>query len=84
MSALNTFSISLALKMILYRAHRRARFRHQVKGGAKWMVWGGMTSRGLTSLKSSYWPKFMTIEGKECDFYEKCTKRTFGAVRSKF
>ena len=52
MSALNTLSISPTLKTISYCAHRIARFRHRtkLKKSAKWMVWGCMTGRSLTSL----------------------------------
>ena len=34
--------------------------------------------------KSSYWPQVITKSGKQIDFYERCTKRTFWAMRSKF
>ena len=34
--------------------------------------------------KSSYWPQIIAKSEKQCDFYEKCTKRTFWAMRSKF
>ena len=50
MSILSTLSISPTLKTISYGATRTARFRHQVKESVKWMVWGGMTGRGVTSL----------------------------------
>ena len=47
----STFFIFPTLKTISCGAHRRFMFRHRTKqGSAKWMVWRGMTGRGLTSL----------------------------------
>ena len=51
MSALKTFSISATLKTILYGVPGEpGSATYQVKESAKWMVWGGMSARSLTSL----------------------------------
>ena len=34
--------------------------------------------------KSSHWPQILSKTGKECAFYENCTKRSFQVMRSTF
>ena len=35
-------------------------------------------------LKSSHWPKILFKTGKQCSFYESCTKRSFQVMRNTF
>ena len=34
--------------------------------------------------KSSHWPQILSKPGKQCAFYENCTKRSFQVIRSTF
>ena len=59
----------------LYKTLVSAHTQHVL---AKWHLWASKLS------KSSHWPEKLVKTGKECAFYENCTKRSFKVMRSTF